>query len=273
MNETPGPALPELLRQLTLLHSAVESGDVLEPILEILKKGFAPDFTAVVIGERRTEHGTPGPESATLTAALTCSDRALGALEIRRRAPYGPDHALLLQALAAHAAVAIHNAQLFERATADRGTKLRNRQSFEARLERELASHRATNRQLALLVCEIDHFKDKVDVYGIGVGDRLRSETAQLLQIHAGGITGRLGGELFVALLSGDGDARGRAEELRRAVEEFKFNAPEEPIHATVSIGLAAFQQEDSPERLVHRATDALHNAQRAGRNRVERAR
>jgi diguanylate cyclase (GGDEF)-like protein len=273
MSEFSRPSLPELLGQLSALHSAVESGEVLQPILDLLSATFAPDFMAVIIGGQRTERGAALPEAAPLTADLLHGGLVLGAVELRRRAPFRSDDAALLKALAAHAAAAIHNAQLVEHATADRGTKLRNRQSFEARLERELASHRATDRHLALLVCEIDNFKDKVDVYGDAVGNRLRSETAQLLQNHAGGITGRLAGELFVALLSGAGDARGRAEELRRAVEQFAFNAPEEPIQATVSVGVAALQKEDSPESIVRRATDALHAAQRAGRNRVELAR
>ncbi len=82
----------------------------------------------------------------------------------------------------------------------------------------------------------------------------------------------RWGGEEFLLVLKACdlGEAQRIAEKLRQSVEQTPVVAEGKPVAATVSIGVAAFDGTETPEKLVDRADQALYRAKHAGRNRVE---
>jgi len=205
--------------------------------------------------------------------------RPVGVLSVTDKRSKGPFTTLdqeLLSIFAAQVGVALHNARLYERATVDPLTRLYNRQYFGFRIEEEVRAHHERGAPLAVLMADLDHFKDKNDVYGHPVGDVLLAEVAGLFREHvqSGGFAARYGGVEFVGVLAGTEAAHALdlAKDIRLAVERREFNAAGEPLHCTVSIGVASLQGGDTPETLVKRADQALYMAKRSGRNRVELA-
>jgi diguanylate cyclase (GGDEF)-like protein len=174
---------------------------------------------------------------------------------------------------AAHAALAMRNADLLERvqqmAVTDGLTALANRRSFDRALERELQRAVRTNGRLSVVLVDIDHFKGLNDSHGHLVGDTVLRQVAAALR-ECGreyDTIARYGGEEFAAVLPGcsPGLALQVAERLRRAVEE----APTD-VAVTASAGVATFPYDGvDAASLVQAADEALYAAKRAGRNQV----
>ena len=148
-------------------------------------------------------------------------------------------------------------------------TGLRNHRSFHDLLEHHLASMSARPEPVALLLVDLDHFKEINDSHGHLVGDEvLQSVTAAIRgAIRDGDHAGRVGGEEFCILLPGAGpdDARAVAERVRSAVAAITG-----PAAVTTSIGLSSGTTGETTAReLLDRADGALYEAKRAGRNRV----
>lgn len=202
--------------------------------------------------------------------------RPLGVLTVTdksSREPFSARDEGALALFAAHAAVALEAARFFERTTADALTRLPARSFFDARLEEEVKAAQAANTPLALLVADVDNLKDKNDIYGHETGDRLLREAGGVMRTF--GEAARLGEDAFALLAPGLdlGSGTSLAKDLRLAVERFDFNADHEPMHATVSVGLAILKPGESPESFLKRAEQAVYMAKRNGRNRVESAR
>ena len=195
-----------------------------------------------------------------------------GAILAVRSRPFGDLELQLLAAVAPQAALALHHARLHDRATADVLTGLPNRQRFTAELEDAVSG----GRPLSLLTADFDHFKDKNDVYGRAVGDRVLAEFGRLFQGRlAAASLARTGDDEFSALLSevDAAHARDLAEDLRKAVNDRIFDEEQEGIHITLSAGVAELRPGEMASGLFTRAADALAAAKRAGRNRVQVAR
>lgn len=177
----------------------------------------------------------------------------------------------LLALLTAHAALAIENAQLYQRALEqadlDPLTQLWNRGAFQRTLMDELARVQRDRSMLSLLLADIDHFKAYNDRYGHLAGDRLLASVAKLLKESArsGDYVARLGGEEFAFILphTSKFNAFKLAERLRLSVH--LANLP-----VTLSVGVATFPQDATAcEELLASADRALYQAKRDGRNRV----
>lgn len=151
----------------------------------------------------------------------------------------------------------------------DELTLLPNRRLFLTTLQRE-----RQQRPLAVLLCDIDHFKSINDQLGHQAGDEALRRFARVgaLAIPADAVLARYGGEEFVVLLVGDDadNALEIAETLRQAVMHSGIeHADGRPM--TVSIGVATHDEQALvPEDLLHRADVALYRAKRNGRNRIE---
>ncbi len=153
-------------------------------------------------------------------------------------------------------------------------TGLYNRRYMEDSLEREVRRAARSNQQVALLMIDIDHFKQFNDTFGHQAGDTvLRALGGFLIQrTRTEDAPCRYGGEEFALILpdtSGE-TARRRAELLR---EELKMLAVQHAGQVlgsvTVSIGIATYPEEGTAEELLKTADLALYRAKAAGRNRV----
>ncbi len=159
-------------------------------------------------------------------------------------------------------------------AATDPLTGLLNRRGFDAALQREWRRHQRLGQGLALLMVDIDHFKQINDSQGHPIGDAALCHLAATLrhQLRPYDLIGRLGGEEFCVVLPGVNLelARQTAERLRRAPLGFVPEGEAVPVQMTVSIGVAGGSSEDAgPEALLARADRALYQAKQQGRDRV----
>lgn len=159
-------------------------------------------------------------------------------------------------------------------ATTDRLTGLYNRSKFDEALAGELARTQRYNSPLALIIYDVDHFKQVNDIYGHQTGDNVLVRLSQIVskQIRSTDLLARWGGEEFVILIPGlDGATAHRtAEKLKAAVEAAGFDAVVGKI--TCSFGVSEYFEGDTAETLMARADHALYRAKMKGRNRAELA-
>ncbi|WKB52400.1 GGDEF domain-containing protein [Eleftheria terrae] len=149
-----------------------------------------------------------------------------------------------------------------------------NRRGLEEAVPGTLSFARRVGRPVAVLSCDLDHFKAVNDTYGHAEGDRVLQALGRLLGEHfaQAGLVGRLGGEEFVVLLPGADGEQGsaEAERLRAAIEAHRFERSDGGrLELTASIGVAAQPGEEAHwETLLARADQALYQAKAGGRNR-----
>ena len=148
-----------------------------------------------------------------------------------------------------------------------------DRGSFESDL-----THALTGRlSVALVMVDIDHFKQVNDVLGHPVGDEVLRAVAKVLTSKCDGrnrVEYRYGGEELALILTGDDAARATevAESVRVDVEELRFDGYRD-LRVTVSVGVGEVPREGSNSaELVRRADAALYRAKAEGRNRVRKA-
>jgi diguanylate cyclase (GGDEF)-like protein len=160
-------------------------------------------------------------------------------------------------------------ARLASQAATDPLTGLANHRSFHERLEQEVARARAEHGELALVVFDLDRFKDVNDALGHQAGDDVLAEAARRLAGEArfGELVARIGGEEFAWILPGsDGiNAWRAAERARRAVAARPFPAGVGTL--TASAGVADLTQADDAATLLRLADGALYWAKANGRN------
>lgn len=152
-------------------------------------------------------------------------------------------------------------------------TGLRNRRRLNTDLQEEVEAGARYGRPLAVLMIDIDHFKDYNDAFGHQAGDVALRAVAETLAdgLRATDHAYRYGGDEFVVVLreTTSAEAAVFAERLRISAED-RFGGPNELRPATISLGAASMPEHgDTPEELIAVADDALYKAKRAGRNQI----
>jgi diguanylate cyclase (GGDEF)-like protein len=150
-------------------------------------------------------------------------------------------------------------------------TCLFNRRHIDEQLRKELSTARRHEQPLAVLMLDIDHFKNVNDVEGHPAGDRVLQEfAARLLTVtRDGDVVGRWGGEEFIIIAPQTNveQASTLGERVRAAVADRPVDLGDHSLSITVSIGCAVGL--GTPAELVERADTALYRSKTEGRNRV----
>ena len=161
-------------------------------------------------------------------------------------------------------------------ALTDSLTGLHNRRYLDVHLEKLMENNKNSQKDLAVLLLDIDHFKNVNDTHGHGVGDEVLIEFSKRLQASTRSfdLVVRQGGEEFVVILPDVLDHRAHmvAERLRRAIANtpFKCSAEGGQINITTSIGGVVIRKNVHPvPAVIARADKALYEAKETGRNRV----
>jgi diguanylate cyclase (GGDEF)-like protein len=185
-----------------------------------------------------------------------------------------------LLALAAPVALALarekaeQQAEAFAHASVvDPVSGLFNRRYFHTRLEEELQRAQRHKTPVALLMIDIDNFKEINDRFGHIAGDTVVKGIAEILRrsLRKFDLCSRFGGDEFAIVMPGSGpeSAANIAERVRQRIEEYKAEDPElKDLRVTVSIGLSV-TYDLSGRELIGRADQAMYAAKRSGKNRV----
>ena len=161
-------------------------------------------------------------------------------------------------------------------ATHDFLTRLLNRSEIMAGLRRELSRGERQNKPVALVLADVDHFKQINDSLGHAAGDLVLKEVASRLQsdLRAYDLAGRYGGEEFLLVLPGctSAVAGRRADEIRGLIAKDAVITTFAQVPVTLSMGVAGTDVlgTGTLEDLLQRADEALYRAKLNGRNRVE---
>jgi diguanylate cyclase (GGDEF)-like protein len=152
-------------------------------------------------------------------------------------------------------------------------TNLHNRKQLDTLVEEEIARARRHDRELSVLMLDIDHFKKINDTHGHLAGDSVLRNLAAMMQkrLRPGDKLGRYGGEEFCAILPETSleNAAVIAEELRALVAGASFRAESQEINVTISIGAGALREGMLATDLYQSADKMLYQAKRTGRNKV----
>ena len=160
-------------------------------------------------------------------------------------------------------------------ATTDALTGVLNRRGFFEAATELMADHRGGPEPVSVLAFDLDKFKSINDRFGHDGGDAVLEMFAAVARktMRSSDVIGRLGGEEFVAMVSGTRtDAAVAAERVRTAFAAAEVEFGGQRITATVSIGIACGSPQTAVETLITRADAALYRAKANGRDRVEMA-
>jgi len=155
--------------------------------------------------------------------------------------------------------------QLAKLSTIDELTGLANRRELTRKLHEEVKRSARTGRPFALLMLDLDHFKQVNDKYGHQTGDKVLKQCGATLRKNLRGtdFAARYGGEEFCVLLP-ETDLQGAyilAEKFRQAVKSLPDPVP------TVSIGVAFWKPKSSTKKIVSWSDKALYKAKETGRD------
>jgi len=224
------------------------------------------------------ECGDPEAGGERLEFALSAARTAFGTLTIVGEG-FDEEQRMAANSLASHATIALENARLHRiverQALVDGLTGIANRRQCEEALTTEIAQAERLGTPLTLVLADLDDFKAVNDIHGHAVGDDVLREFAAVLKatLRESDLAGRWGGEEFLLLLPG-ADAEGGAnlaDRVRTALAERSFLGRDgEVVSVTCSFGVAPHRPSGSERDLFAAADQALYQAKRAGKNRVE---
>lgn len=168
-----------------------------------------------------------------------------------------------------------YHSELHESAIRDTLTGLYNRRHAMAVMEKEAArAQRDEDYGLALVILDLDYFKDINDEYGHLAGDRVLERLGEIAaeRVRASDTLARIGGEEFALILpdTGSEEARQLADEIRESIGRESFRLGDEDLRITLSAGVATWQPSmDNTSDLLRAADRQLYEAKSSGRNRV----
>ena len=234
----------------------------------------------ILNGEELARAGDPdaGPEPLAIPLTGDGGESAL-LLLTPPGTDFSDDARELAYWLASQARTALENAHLHKRleleAVTDGLTELPNRRQFQQSLDHELVRAARFDDPLALVVADLDDFKQVNDRHGHLAGDEVLRVFSEILRdvVREVDTAARYGGEEFALLLPETNleGARVVAERIRGELAARSFEPrPGASMTVTVSFGIAAYPESQTAEELFAQADQALYRAKAGGKNRVE---
>jgi len=159
-------------------------------------------------------------------------------------------------------------------AVTDGLTKLYNSRSFYSQLETEVDRFNRYKHPLALLLLDLDHFKEYNDSFGHLEGDKVLVRFSQIIKscLRANDTAYRYGGEEFTVILpeTGGEEAGTVAQRIRAALEAERFTPIDgTKVTITISIGVTEYQSKEELSAFIQRADRAMYRSKQKGRNMV----
>jgi diguanylate cyclase (GGDEF)-like protein len=263
-----GKALAATHDPFTLLNVIVESA---------VEATGAAGGRLVVDGEEQARAGDPDEGGRPLVIPLgpEGSEDAL-LLLTPSGTDFGDQSRELALWLGSQAAIALENVRLHRlvarQASTDGLTELANRREFEDSLANEISRAERFGGSLALILADLDNFKQVNDRFGHQAGDEVLRAFADILRetVRDIDVAARYGGEEFAILLpqTDVAGAERLAQRLRESVETRPMTqAQDRPVVVTSSFGVASFPEAGTAAGLFAAADEALYRAKRAGKN------
>jgi diguanylate cyclase (GGDEF)-like protein len=227
--------------------------------------------------ERPEQEEENGAIHAGLAVPLPGEAQPLGYLTVFSRSKghdFGDDGVRQLETLALRAGPAIENARRFREARQladlDALTGLHNRRYFHETLARECARAHRYERQLSLIVFDLDDFKEVNDRIGHLAGDTALAEAAERVRdvVRTADIACRVGGDEFAVILP-EASLDDADQLYRRILNAVSSRPLGQAGKLYLSAGVAALRPEDDPVSFFKRADEALYRAKEAGKGRV----
>lgn len=221
--------------------------------------------------------GTPEEPESLMCAPIAAKGEVIGVMTLSREGEKGFDDPSLrlVTSLASQAATAIENARLYEEtkrlAVSDPLTGLRNRRNIAEHLRTEVARASRFDRELSVLVMDVDNLKLFNDTYGHATGDEVIRTVAQSVvsAIRDIDAVGRYGGDEFAVILpeTGPEDAAVVGGRILNTLTKEPFQAPGgSKVPISISIGSASYPSDtDEVDRLFSLADTAMYQAKVAG--------
>ncbi len=165
-----------------------------------------------------------------------------------------------------------YHEEIYRLTTIDGLTQIFNKRHFMETLEREISRAQRYQRELSLIMFDLDHFKWVNDTYGHLAGDYVLKHLASVIKnrIRREDVFARYGGEEFAIILPeiDRENALTFAEKIRRLVERTQFNFENTVLPISISLGVATSSEDvTGPEELIRRSDEKLYEAKEAGRN------
>lgn len=208
---------------------------------------------------------------------LKVEDQILGVISLDNKVGgFNEKDLSFVQDLANQVAIAIQNAELYERSITDGLTGLYIRRYFEDLLDQEIRRAERTHGKVSLIMFDIDHFKRFNDTYGHQVGDWVIQKVAHVARQSVRDLdrVARYGGEEFAIIMPDTSvdDAWMVGERIRLAVEESFVYHEGHKLKITISLGCAEFPLHAADKQiLIQNADTALYASKHAGRNHTTR--
>ncbi len=250
------------LRQMILDEGSGLVGWVIRNRRSLVNGKPAADFEACALPAAGTD----------LQSALVCplisGDRIVGALALYHAVAgfYTEEHRRLLDQISDQTAAAISNSIVFERtrddSLRDALTGLPNTRYIFTHLTRELARAQRLGAEVAVLVLDLDEFKQINDTFGHQAGDRALQAVARMLRdtVRHYDVCARYAGDEFIIVLPGCGiqEAEAKRVELQQAVSDIALEVVAgRMLHVSMSAGAAVFPSDGETYEILLAAADS----------------
>jgi len=219
----------------------------------------------------------PVSPSSFLLVPLAFKNRNAGVVLLsckKGRENYLRQHRGLIETLAGQAAIIVANIAYDRQVIVDGLTGLYVHWFFYQCLEKEISRAERQNSSLALLMVDLDHFKQFNDTYGHLMGDKALMKVAEILKNDLRDIdtVARYGGEEFAIILPGVDErlAFRTADRIRKGLESYHFQVVDGKFRLTLSIGSSIYEKGLGAREMVERADKALYWVKQHGRNQVK---